>query len=96
VVEPVDPCEGGEFEVVEPSPWSPVADQFGLVKTDERSARALSYESPREATEATTPFSASRSVYRIDRYCTPYPIDVSARRVRRRSSSVPRSPAPTR
>jgi hypothetical protein len=29
VVEPVDPFEGGEFEVVEAVPWSAVADEFG-------------------------------------------------------------------
>jgi hypothetical protein len=30
VVEPVDPFQGGEFEVFEASPGSPVADEFGL------------------------------------------------------------------
>ena len=32
VVEPVDPFEGGKFEVVEAAPWSSVAGQFGLVR----------------------------------------------------------------
>jgi hypothetical protein len=32
VVEPVDPFKGGEFEVVEASPWSLVADELGLVE----------------------------------------------------------------
>jgi len=36
VVEPVDPFEGGQFEVVESSSWASVADQFGLVETDDR------------------------------------------------------------
>ena len=36
MVEPVDPFEGGELEIVEASPWPPVADQFGLVETDDR------------------------------------------------------------
>ena len=35
VVEPVDPFEGGQLEVVEPAPWASVADQFGLVETDD-------------------------------------------------------------
>ena len=36
VVEPVDPLEGGEFEVVEAAPWSLVADEFGLVEPVDR------------------------------------------------------------
>ena len=32
VVEPVDPFQGGEFEVFEASPGSTVADEFGLVE----------------------------------------------------------------
>ena len=63
VVEPVDPFEGGEFEVVEAPPGPLVANQFGLVETANIvSARALSQESPRDPTELTTPNSASRSV----------------------------------
>jgi hypothetical protein len=31
VVEPVDPLEGGEFEVLEATPEALVSDQFGLV-----------------------------------------------------------------
>ncbi len=43
VVEPVDPFEGGEFEVVEAPPGALVANQFGLVETANIvSARALS------------------------------------------------------
>ena len=36
VVEPVDPFEGGELEVVEAAPWSFVADEFGLVEPVDR------------------------------------------------------------
>ncbi len=36
VVEPVDPFEGGEFEVVEAAPGACVADEFGLVESDDR------------------------------------------------------------
>ena len=32
VVEPVDPFEGGEFDVVEPAPRALVPDKFGLVE----------------------------------------------------------------
>ncbi len=32
VVEPVDPFEGGEFEVVETAPWPFVADEFCFVE----------------------------------------------------------------
>ena len=34
MVEPVDVFEGGVFDVVEVSPWSPVADQFCFVEPD--------------------------------------------------------------
>jgi hypothetical protein len=34
VVEPVDPFEGGELEVVEAAPGSPVADKLGLSEAD--------------------------------------------------------------
>lgn len=34
VVEPVDPFQGREFEVIEASPGAPVADEFGLVEPD--------------------------------------------------------------
>jgi len=34
VVEPVDPFQCGQFEVVETSPWSPIANEFGLVEPD--------------------------------------------------------------
>ena len=36
VVEPVDVFEGGVFDVVEVSPWSPVSDQFCFVEADHR------------------------------------------------------------
>ena len=36
VVEPVDPFEGGEFEVVEAPPGALVANQFGLVGPEHR------------------------------------------------------------
>lgn len=32
VVEPADPFEGGELEVIETAPGSAVADQFGLIE----------------------------------------------------------------
>ena len=36
VVEPVDPFEGGVFEVVEAAPGAAVADELGLVEADDR------------------------------------------------------------
>ena len=36
VVEPVNPFEGGELEVVESAPWSFVADELGLVEPVDR------------------------------------------------------------
>ena len=36
MVEPVDPFQGGEFEVVETARWSFVADEFGLVEPVDR------------------------------------------------------------
>ena len=36
VVEPVDPFEGGEFEVVKAPPRALVANQFGLVEPEHR------------------------------------------------------------
>ena len=36
MVEPVDVFEGGVFDVVEVSPWSPVSDQFCFVEADHR------------------------------------------------------------
>jgi len=36
VVEPVDPFQGGELEVVEASPGAFVADELGLVEADDR------------------------------------------------------------
>ena len=35
-VEPVDPFQGGELEVLEPSPGAAVADELGLVEPDDR------------------------------------------------------------
>ena len=61
VVEPVDVRQGGERHIVEPLPRPLVADQLGLVEAVERFGEALSYESPREPTDATTPASARRS-----------------------------------
>ena len=41
VVEPVDPFEGGEFEVVK-APLGPlVANQFGLVETEHRLSQGI-------------------------------------------------------
>ena len=36
VVEPVDPFQGCEFEIVEPLPQTSIADEFGLVEIDDR------------------------------------------------------------
>ena len=36
VVEPVDPFERGEFEVVETFPWALVPDEFGFVEPVDR------------------------------------------------------------
>ena len=36
VVEPVDPFQGRQFEVLEAPPGAAVADQFGLVEADDR------------------------------------------------------------
>jgi hypothetical protein len=40
--EPVDPGEGGEFDVVDAAPWSAPADELGLVEPIVLSASALS------------------------------------------------------
>ena len=49
-VEPVDPFQGGELEVVESSPGAAVADELGLVEPDDRLGQrvvvALSWVSP--------------------------------------------------
>ena len=36
VVEPVDPFQGGVFDVVEVLPWSLASDDFGLIEADDR------------------------------------------------------------
>lgn len=36
LVEPDDPSEGGQFDVVDAAPWSPVADQLVLVQRVDR------------------------------------------------------------
>ena len=36
VVEPVDPFQGGQLQVVEAPPRPQVADEFGLVEADDR------------------------------------------------------------
>ncbi len=34
-VEPVDPVQGGQLEVVDAVPWTVAADEFGLVEADQ-------------------------------------------------------------
>ena len=41
VVEPVDPFEGGPFEVFEAAPGSAVADEFGLVEPIDRLGQSV-------------------------------------------------------
>ena len=50
VVEPVNPFEGGEFEVIETAPWSFVADEFGACS---RASKARSVLSDRDACQPT-------------------------------------------
>ena len=51
VVEPVDPLESRELHRLEVSPRSSWANQLRLVQVDDRSAKALSYESPTLSTD---------------------------------------------
>jgi len=46
-VEPVDPAEGGELEVVDPAPGTFVADAFGLVQPDVGLGERVIGRSPR-------------------------------------------------
>ena len=66
VVEPVDPFQGGELEVLEASPGAAVADELGLVEPDDRLGQgvvvALSGQSPRDPTELTAALAARRSL----------------------------------
>jgi hypothetical protein len=71
IVVPRDPLEGRELDVLEPLPGPPPIDLSVLNNPITVSASALSYESPALPTEGSMPASAKRSVYRIDRYCTP-------------------------
>ena len=68
VVEPVDVAQGGELDVIESPPRTLGVGQLPLNSPLNDSARALSYESPRQPTEATMSFSASRSLERMARY----------------------------
>jgi len=36
VVEPVDPCQGGQLDLLGGAPWAAAADQLGLVQPDDR------------------------------------------------------------
>ena len=47
VIEPVDPLEGGQFEVLEPTPWASAVHEFGLVEPVHRLRQCVVVESPR-------------------------------------------------
>ena len=71
---PRDPLERRELDVLdvlEPLPRSAMMDLLRLNNPITLSASALSYESPVLPTDGSMPASANRSVYWIDRYCTP-------------------------
>jgi hypothetical protein len=71
VVEPVDPAQGGGFDVFDRAPGAAAADEFGLEQPITDSARALSSASPTAPTESSIPAAARRSVKAIDVYCDP-------------------------
>jgi hypothetical protein len=70
-VVPRDPLERRELDVLEPLPRSATMISSVLNNPITLSASALSYESPVLPTDGSMPAWANRSVYRIDRYCTP-------------------------
>ena len=49
MIEPVDPLEGGQFEVLEPTPWASAAQEFGLVEPVHRLRRCVVIGVKREA-----------------------------------------------
>jgi hypothetical protein len=68
-VVPVDPAQGGQFDVFDGFPGSGSGgsvDEFGLVVAFTVSARALSKLSPTVPIEGTAPISAMRSPQRMD------------------------------
>ena len=67
-VEPVDPFQGGVFDVVEVFPWSSLTDDFGLEEPDHRFGEGVVMGVADRRHGGLMPASASRSVYRIDRY----------------------------
>ena len=64
MVEPVDVLRDRDLQALDGLEWPLVPDQLRLEQRVNASARALSYESPVEPTEATAPAWASRWVYR--------------------------------
>ena len=60
LVEPVDPVQGAELEVIDPSPGSFVADTLSLVEADRALGQSIVVEVPTVPMEATAPASRSR------------------------------------
>lgn len=71
MIEPVDPVQRRELDGFEMTP-RPIRRMTSVLNSPITvSAKALSYELPTRPTEGLMPMSASRSLYRIDRYWTP-------------------------
>lgn len=68
VVEPVDPFQGGHFDLVDSAPRPERLDQFGLVETVDRLGQGVVKELPVAPIEASMPASINRSVNAIDVY----------------------------
>jgi len=62
MVEPIDPLQGGEFEVVESPPRSFVTDKLGLVETDDRLGQGVVITGSRRGTQPKPPPRSRRDV----------------------------------
>jgi hypothetical protein len=62
VVEPVDPLQGGVFDLVQALPGATPTDQFGLLQADDRLGQGVVVAVAAGAHRVTAPASARRSV----------------------------------
>jgi hypothetical protein len=68
VDQPVDPLEGGDFDLVNGPPQALLLDQLGLVEPVDRLVQRVVVAVPGAPTEASIPASTSRSVNARDVY----------------------------
>jgi hypothetical protein len=71
LVEPVDPLQGGVFDLVQAPPWATPADQLGLVQADDRLGQGVVVGVAAGADRDDRAGSARRSVSRMDSYWLP-------------------------